>query len=92
MKIIALFLFLSSSILIAQSKILINMDLNQSDHLKAYGLVFNELKNGATADWLLNYKGGSFMLDETDDLILKCRLKGVSFEQISHSQVIEVYS
>ena len=76
----------------AQSKLLINMDLNQTNHLKAYGVTFNELELGATADWLLNYRGGSFMLDYSDELALKCRLRGVSFESLSNSDVVNIYS
>jgi hypothetical protein len=68
------------------------MDLNQSNHLKAYGITFNELELGATADWLLNYRGGSFLLDYTDELVLKCRLRGVNFEALSNSDVVEIYS
>jgi len=86
-----LVLILSISIS-AQSKLLINMDLNQTNHLKAYGVTFNELELGATADWLLNYRGGSFMLDYSDELALKCRLRGVSFESLSNSDVINIYS
>ncbi len=76
----------------AQSKLLINMDLNQTNHLKAYGITFNEIELGATADWLLNYRGGSFMIDYSDELALKCRLRGVSFESLSNSEVIDIYS
>ena len=74
----------------AQSKLLIYMDLEQNDHLKAYGITFNALKNGATADWLLNYRGGSFLLDYSDDLALTCKLKGVSYEQISAAKAAEI--
>lgn len=83
---------LLSVTLSAQSKLLINMDLNQTNHLKAYGVTFNELEQGATADWLLNYRGGSFMLDYSDELALKCRLRGVSFEPLSNSDVVDIYS
>ena len=76
----------------AQSKLLINMDLNQTNHLKAYGITFNEIELGATADWLLNYRGGSFLIDYSDELALKCRLRGVSFESLSNSEVIDIYS
>ncbi|MEN8193461.1 MAG: asparagine synthetase B, partial [Bacteroidota bacterium] len=76
----------------AQSKLLINMDLKQTDHLKAYGITFNELENGGVSDWLLNYRGGSFMLDYSDELAMKCRLKGVAFETLTNSEVIEIYT
>lgn len=68
------------------------MDSNQSDHLKAYGIVFNSLIDGGTADWLLNYKGGSFIVDYSDNIALKCRLAGVSFSRISNSNLIDIYS
>ncbi len=67
------------------------MDLNQTDHLKAYGIVYNALAEGVTGDWLLNYKSGSFMLDYTDELALKCRVKGVSFRKISFSEAVKIY-
>jgi len=76
----------------AQTKLLIYMDLNQTDHLKAYGIVFNSLKEGQKADWLLNYRGGSFMLDYSDKLAVKCRIAGVSFDEISMEKTVEIYS
>jgi hypothetical protein len=88
-----LFLFFVASItLTAQSKLLINMDLKQTDHLKAYGITFNALEKGEKADWLLNYRGGSFMLDYSEQLAMECRIKGVAFEQISSSQMVEIYN
>ncbi|MFA7420920.1 MAG: asparagine synthetase B [Melioribacteraceae bacterium] len=84
--------FLLSGFVLAQSKILIYMDLQQSDHLKAYGITFNSLENGSTADWLLNYRGGSFMLDYSNELALKCRIKGVSFQPLSPQEVVQIYA
>lgn len=66
----------------AQSKLLIPMDVDQADHLKAYGIVFWSLQRGAEMDWLLNYRGGSFMADYNDLLAAECRIRGVQFEQI----------
>ncbi len=76
----------------AQNKLLIPMDLNQSNHLKAYGIAFNALEDGITSDWLLNYRGGSFMFDFNERLALKCRLKGVYFETSSSSEAAQIYS
>jgi len=90
-KFALVFLFLISS-LFAQSKILIPMDLKQTDHLKAYGITFNSIKDGVIADWLLNYRGGSFILDYTQKVALQCRLKGVLFEPLSNEQAVEIYS
>jgi hypothetical protein len=92
MKYIIFFTFLVfTTILSAQSKLLIYMDLQQTDHLKAYGITFNALRNGAKADWLLNYRGGSFMLDFTDALANQCRIKGVAFDELSASQAVDIY-
>ena len=57
------------------------MDLDQTDHLKAYGITFWAQK-GLAVDWLLNYRGGSFMADYSDLLAAECRIRGVSFEEI----------
>jgi len=76
----------------AQSKILIHMDITQTDHLKAYGITFNELLKGSKADWLLNYRGGSFMLDYSKELAMLCRIKGVAIEEIDPPAMVEIYS
>ena len=68
------------------------MDLKQTDHLKAYGITFNALKDGIIADWLLNYRGGSFMFDYSEQLALKCRIKGVAFEQLTQQEAVQIYS
>ena len=78
--------------LYAQSKILIYMDLKQTDHLKAYGITYNALTKGIKADWLLNYRGGSFMLDYNNWVANECRIEGVAFEPVSASQASEIYS
>jgi hypothetical protein len=87
-----LILLIGFSSLYAQSKLLIFMDLNQTNHLKAYGITFNALDGGEKADWLLNYRGGSFMLDYSKELAIKCRIRGVAFEPLSMSQAVEIYS
>lgn len=75
-----------------QSKLLIFMDLNQTDHLKAYGITYRALTKGYKADWLLNYRGGSFLIDYSDELAAECRLNAVTFEPVSLSQVTEIYA
>ncbi|PKL83635.1 MAG: asparagine synthetase B [Ignavibacteriae bacterium HGW-Ignavibacteriae-3] len=92
MKKIILIISLTSASLFAQTKLLIYMDLQQTDHLKAYGITFNALNNGSTADWLLNYRGGSFMFDYTEQIALQCRLKGVSFKTLSNEETVQIYS
>jgi hypothetical protein len=69
------------------------MDLEQTDHLKAYGITFNALEKGIKADWLLNYRGGSFLLDYSDKIAAECRIEGVSFHPgFSFRQAVEIYS
>lgn len=68
------------------------MDLQQADHLKAYGITFHALQDGLTADWLLNYRGGSFLIDYSDKIANECRIEGVSFDIINSSKAIEIYS
>ena len=84
------FILIACSIIFAQSKLLINMDLQQTDHLKAYGITYNSLEKGTTADWLLNYRGGSFLFDYSDQLALTCKLKGVSYEVLSATQTVQI--
>jgi len=72
------------------SKILIPMDITQTDHLKAYGVAYWCLKYGTNVEWLLNYRGGSFLADDISQIAEVCRLKGVSFEQISGAQEAEI--
>jgi hypothetical protein len=58
------------------------MDETQKDHLKSYGIAFWTLKNGEEVDWLLNYRGGSFMMGYNADIEKECRIRGVSYEVI----------
>ena len=81
-----------SLIAFSQSKLLIYMDLSQTDHLKAYGITYRALTKGYKADWLLNYRGGSFMINYSNDLAAECRLNAVAFESLTLSQATEIYS
>ena len=63
-------------------EVLIPMDQTQSDHLKAYGVAFWGLEQGARVDWLLNYRGGSFLCEEAPGLREACMLRGVTYESI----------
>lgn len=68
------------------------MDFKQSNHLKAYGIAFWILEKGGTVDWLLNYRGGSFLIDRSDILERECRIRGVVSESISPNQTITLYA
>ena len=68
------------------------MDLKQTDHLKAYGITYHALANGMKADWLLNYRGGAFMIDYSDKIAVECRVEGVAFDVISASEAVAIYA
>jgi hypothetical protein len=89
MKKLILLLIILSAKLFSQ-KILIQMDLTQTDHLKAYGVVYWMVKQGTTVDWLLNYRGGSFMAEYSDSYAAECRIRGVAFETISSGQAASI--
>jgi hypothetical protein len=84
--------FLLTSCLIAQNKILIPMDFQQNEHLKAYGITYRSLTDGFKADWLLNYRGGSFLIDHSDKIISECLVEGVRFEQVTLAQAAQIYA
>lgn len=73
------------------AKIFIPMDAdNQTNHLKAYGVTYAVLKSGMEADWLLNYKGGSFAMDQTDAIERMCKIRGVNYDVISDAQYLGI--
>ena len=78
--------------LILCQKILIPMDSNQRDHLKAYGIAFWSLKLKNDVNWLLNYRGGSFLIDGSNKLMNEMTLRGVYFEKINASQMGNIFS
>lgn len=83
-------LLVSNSGLLA-NKILIQMDLSQTNHLKGYGIVYWSLEKGGLWDWLLNYRGGSFMTDFSDDVARECRIRGVDYQIVSDVDAEDIY-
>lgn len=73
------------------SAILIPMDADsQKNHLKAYGITYWVLTKGQKVQWLLNYRGGSFLLPDGEVIRKECQIRGVSFETISDQQAEEI--
>ena len=70
---------------VAAQHLLIPMDDAQRQHLKAYGLTFNAIKEGMRAEWLLNYRGGAFLLPDAQDVRRKATIDGVIFEALDAS-------
>ena len=73
-------------------KILIPMDQAQTDHLKAYGISYSSLKKGVNVDWLINYRGGSFMLDASESIKSRCLIRGVYYETVNGNDLAEIFS
>ena len=86
-KNIALLFFLFISANIFASYILIPMDAeSQKNHLKAYGITFWTLEKQQKVKWLLNYRGGSFLLPDFEEIQRECQIRGVSYEVISDAK------
>ena len=85
-------LYLCCSQTLVAERLLIPMDLTQNDHLKAYGLAFWSLERGVGVEWLLNYRGGSFMLDLRDPIAAEAHIRGISFVPVSAAQAASIYA
>ena len=77
----------AAALLIAPSlsaqRLLVPMDDGQTNHLKAYGLTYNAMKTGVQAEWLLNYRGGAFLLPDLPELRRRAALDGISTEPLT---------
>jgi hypothetical protein len=69
---------------------LLPMDEGQDNHLKAYGVAFRALEQGVGVEWLLNYRGGSFLLPDRPAVRRDAALHGVTAEQLSTAQVAQI--
>ena len=78
MKKIVITIFLILFNIIFSLKLLIPMDNTQNDHLKSYGFAYWVLKQKDNIDWLLNYKGGSFLINAKAEYIEEAKLRGIS--------------
>ena len=85
-KTILILLCLFTSQVLLADKLLIPMDATQKNHLKAYGISYWVLEKDVQVEWLLNYKGGSFLMDAYENIEKECLLRGVSFATISVAQ------
>ena len=74
------------------SKILIPMNDGQANHLKAYGIAFWVLQNDIEVEWLLNYEGGSFLIDNYPDITSECVIRGVTYQVIADVQATQIYN
>ncbi len=86
MRLRVLLLLCLSVFRIHASYLLIPMDESQRNHLKAYGVAYWSLKGELEIHWLLNYRGGSFLIPNVKAVANECLIRGVSYETISDAQ------
>ncbi len=90
-KYVAIIFLLLFSVQASASYILIPMDAeSQKEHLKAYGITYWVLEKNQKVKWLLNYRGGSFLMPDSAEIQKECQIRGVSFEVISDSKTEQI--
>ncbi len=65
-------------------------DTTQKNHLKAYGITYWALDKQYKASWLINYRGGSFLLPDAPEIRKECQIRGVSFEILSDGEADQI--
>lgn len=76
----------------AGARLLVPMDLSQTDHLKAYGVAYAALAAGENVEWLLNYRSGSFLLEDTPENRRTALLRGVRIEETTGADEADIYA
>lgn len=90
-KKVCLLLFLVCIMPMRANFILLPMDdVSQKNHLKAYGITYWCLDKQYKASWLLNYRGGSFLLPDAPEIRKECQIRGVSFEVLSDEEANQI--
>jgi len=89
-RIILIFLLIGISLKSFASYILIPMDTYQNNHLKSYGIAYWILNQNQNIKWLLNYRGGAFLVPNSDKISRECQLRRVSYEVITDSKATEI--
>ncbi|HKI95540.1 MAG TPA: hypothetical protein VJ992_09640 [Gemmatimonadales bacterium] len=74
----------------AVSSLLVPMDDAQANHLKAYGLTYRMLKRGGHGEWLINYRGGSFLLPDDAETTRDAALAGVTLQRVTDTDIVGI--
>lgn len=90
LRYLALSIFLSFSLLGYSTQILIQMDESQKNHLKAYGIAYWAIDHDITIEWLLNYRGGSFLIPHLKSIEEEMVIRGVSYEIKTDGQINQI--
>ena len=70
--------------------ILIPMDDTQKNHLKSYGIAYYAINQNIKVDWLLNYRGGSFLIEKNTVLENECIIRGISYNLVANIQAVKI--
>ena len=89
-KITSLLFFFLSFYQLQASFLLIPMDDTQKNHLKAYGIAYYALQNNLDVNWLLNYRGGSFMFSNSTIIQKECAIRGVTSQILADGQAASI--
>lgn len=81
-KLLLILLFGFFTLWVQGAYLLIPMDESQKNHLKSYGIAYWVLNREVEVKWLLNYRGGSFLIQHSPEIQAECIIRGVSFESI----------
>lgn len=90
-RLLTVFLFLFAISAKANFILLPMDDVSQKNHLKAYGITYWALDKQYKASWLLNYRGGSFLLPDAPEIRKECQIRGVSFEPITDAEANQIF-
>jgi hypothetical protein len=74
----------------ARADFLVPMDLSQTNHLKAYGLAYHILTRGESVKWLLNYRGGSFLIPDKSAFSMEAQARSVKLERVDGAQIATI--
>ncbi len=89
-KILFLIFFSSLAVSLQAAYLLIPMDERQENHLKSYGVAYWSIEQSIEVEWLLNYRGGSFMIPFHEVIDQECKIRGVSTELINDSKRLQI--
>ena len=89
-QLIILFSFILFFFKAEATQLLVPMDHSQSNHLKSYGIAFWILENNLTLEWLLNYRGGSFLIPHATSIEEELIIRGVSYEILTDGQAQQI--
>lgn len=91
-RLVLLVFFIAIQVPLFAAFLLIPMDKSQSNHLKAYGIAYWVLQKDIEISWLLNYRGGSYLIPYHESFEKECKLRNVSYQVIADAQASAIHT